>query len=245
VLEAATVARASNLVVKNVGLTQSFAAAAPNGTYFTRIRAVNTAGESSPSNELSFGAGLTTPGAPRNLRVSVSGSSAVISWDAAAGGGASSGYILEAGSASGLSNIATVPVASTSFSVPVVPNGTYFVRVRATSGAGTGPASVETSFSIGGGPVLPPGAPTNLTSTVSGAAVTLAWSPPTAGGAPSSYTVQAGSAPGLSNLATVAVGATPSFSTSPVPSGTYFVRVISTNAAGSSAASNEVTIVVP
>jgi hypothetical protein len=30
-----------------------------------------------------------------------------------------------------------------------------------------------------------------------------------------------------------------------VPSGTYFVRVISTNAAGASAASNEVTIIVP
>jgi predicted phage tail protein len=231
--------------VKNVGLTETFPAAAPNGTYFTRIKAVNTAGTSSPSNELSFSTGLTTPGAPRNLRVSVSGSSAVISWDTAAGGGASSSYLLEAGSATGLSNIATVPVASTSFSVPSVPNGTYFVRVRATGGGGTGPASVETSFSIGGGPVLPPGAPTNLTSSVSGATVTLAWSPPTTGGPPTNYTVQAGSAPGLSNLATLAVGATPSFSTSGVPFGTYFVRVISTNAAGSSAASNEVTIIVP
>jgi predicted phage tail protein len=137
-----------------------------------------------------------------------------------------------------------VRVASTSFPVPSVPNGTYFIRVRAISG-GTGPASLETAFTVGGGPVLPPGAPTNLTSSVSGATVMLAWSPPTAGGPPTSYTVEAGSGPGLSNLASAPVGATPAFSTSAVPPGTYFVRVISTNAAGASAPSNEVTVIVP
>lgn len=244
-LEAGSATGLSNLAVVPLGTGTSFSASVPNGTFFTRVRAVNSAGQSNPSNEASFSAGPALPGAPQNLQVIVSGPSVQISWSAPASGGEVAGYILEAGSATGLANLAMVPVGGTSLNVPVVPSGTYFIRVRATNAMGTGPASNERSFTVGSAPLLPPGAPTNLTASVSGSTVTLSWTAPTTGGTPTNYTLQAGSAPGLSNLAAVAIGATTTFSASGVPAGTYYLRVLATNAAGASGASNEITVVVP
>jgi predicted phage tail protein len=75
--------------------------------------------------------------------------------------------------------------------------------------------------------------------------VTLAWSRSPAGGAPSAYIVEAGSAPGRSDLANFSTGSpVPSFSTSGVGAGTYFVRVRAVNALGVSAPSNEATLIV-
>jgi predicted phage tail protein len=73
----------------------------------------------------------------------------------------------------------------------------------------------------------------------------LTWSPPASGGAPSAYIIEAGSQPGLANLANFSTGTTAtSFTTGGVGNGTYFVRVRATNAAGTSVASNEATLVV-
>ena len=68
---------------------------------------------------------------------------------------------------------------------------------------------------------------------------------PANGGAPSSYIIEAGSAPGLSNLANFSTGSTAtSYSTSGVPRGTYYIRIRATNSAGTSGASNEYVLVV-
>ena len=194
VLEAGTVAGASNLVVRNIGLTQSFAAAAPNGTYFTRIRAVNAVGMSSPSSELSFSTGVTPPGAPRNLRVSVSGSSVLISWDTPAGGGVPGGYLLEAGTARGSGEYR-----HSSCDAHQLSRGVCAERYLLRSGSRD---RWRTCF-IGNvvqrrwrARAYRRARQPTLTSTVSGSSVTLAWSPPTVGGVPASYTVLAGSAPG-------------------------------------------------
>jgi subtilisin family serine protease len=96
-----------------------------------------------------------------------------------------------------------------------------------------------------GGGTLAPGAPSGLVATSSGSSVQLRWNAPTTGGAPTSYTIEAGSAPGLSNLANFATGNTAtSFAASGIGAGTYYVRVRATNSAGASAASNEATLVV-
>lgn len=90
-----------------------------------------------------------------------------------------------------------------------------------------------------------PGAPTSLTTSSSGSNVTLSWGAPTTGGTPSAYMIEAGSSSGSANLTNFSTGSTATtFSAGGVASGTYFVRVKATNAAGTSAASNESILTV-
>jgi predicted phage tail protein len=71
----------------------------------------------------------------------------------------------------------------------------------------------------------------------------LTWSP--AGGAVSSYVIEAGSAPGRSDLASFSTGTTAaSFFATSVPAGTYFVRVRAASVGGAGPPSNEVTAIV-
>jgi hypothetical protein len=60
-------------------------------------------------------------------------------------GPAPDGYVVEAGTAAGLANLAVFPTGSIAPFVLVVdvPRGAYFVRVRATRGGALGPPSNE------------------------------------------------------------------------------------------------------
>jgi hypothetical protein len=120
------------------------------------------------------------------------------------------------------------------------PFGTYFVRVRARNPCGLGPPSNEVMVVIGCSG--PPSAPSNLTVTVTGRAVSLSW--PAASGQPSSYLLQVGSASGASNLFNADVGNLLSLSAI-VPPGTFFIRVRARSACGASGPSIERMVVVP
>ncbi len=88
--------------------------------------------------------------------------------------------------------------------------------------------------------------PQNLTAVVSGSTVVVSWASPGAGAAPGGYQLEAGSAPGLANLAVFAAPNTPtSLTFNGVPSGTYFVRVRSLGGGGTSGPSNEIVVTVP
>jgi exo-beta-1,3-glucanase (GH17 family) len=117
----------------------------PPGTYYVRVRASNAAGVSPASNEVAVVVGTPVPGAPSNLAVVTGpGGSVALTWVRPTSGGNPTGYAIEAGSASGLSNLVQMPVgASTSFSASGVPPGRYFVRVRAVNRGGLSPASNE------------------------------------------------------------------------------------------------------
>jgi predicted phage tail protein len=137
--------------------TSFTATGVPAGTYFVRVRARNSAGTSAASNEVVFVIGVggctSAPGVPTGLTASVSGSSVTLSWTGPAGGCAATGFMIEAGSSSGLSDLASVNTGSTAttFSAGGVGNGTYFVRVRAVNSYGQSAASNEITLVVGAG----------------------------------------------------------------------------------------------
>lgn len=90
-----------------------------------------------------------------------------------------------------------------------------------------------------------PGAPQTLGATVQGGAVALTWTAGSSDAQTVRYVVEAGSAPGLANLATFDVGLQTNLTVPGVPPGTYYVRVRAANYTGSSAPSNEIVVTVP
>jgi hypothetical protein len=221
----------------------------PPATYYVRVRARNDAGTTAPSNEaLAIVRGAAPCGianAPTTLTAAVSGSSVTLSWAAPIGGCAPTGYVIQAGSAPGLSDLANFSTGSlaTSFSAAGVGAGTYYVRVRAATGAGTSGPSNEVSFTNGSCPVV--AAPTGLTSSVTGSTVTLTWTGGTGACAPTSYLIQAGSSPGSADLANISTGnAATTFTAGGVGAGTYYIRIAGRVGTQSSSPSNEIAVVV-
>jgi len=219
----------------------------PPGTFYVRVRAVNSFGSSPPSNELTLGmsaVGVALPEAPTNLQAFMLDGLLTMTWLQPARGGPATGYIVEAGSASGLTNIGTVPTPGRSLTFPGVPNAFYFLRVRATNAAGSSSPSAEVMIVVGG-VAAPPPAPNFTSHTVSGSTVTLNWTAGIGGTPATSYIVEAGSALGLSNLAVANTGNTATTASfAGVPPGTYYVRLRAVNAQGASVVSNERTIIV-
>lgn len=184
------------------------------------------------------------PSAPTALAAVISGSTVSLTWTGPSG--VVSGYVLEAGTAPGLSNAANAVVGiAPSYVATNVPAGTYYVRVRAIGLDGVGPTSNEVQVHVGGGGVctLPPGAPQLAQPNISGNFVAFAWTDAASGCAAASYSLLAGSAPTLSNVAVANVGPLKSLATN-APTGTYYVRVIAHNAYGTSAPSNEVVAAI-
>jgi predicted phage tail protein len=205
------------------------------GRYYARVQASNRFGVGPLSSEISFVVGgAEGPRTPAGLSVSWQGTVATLTWGASEGATA---YIVEAGTAAGISNIASFSVgAVTSYAVDVPP-GTYYVRVRAANAVGTSAPSNEVVLQGRGAP----NGPTSLRQSGSGSTVNLRWTAPSGGAAPTGYVLEAGSAPGLADLAVVNLGAVTTFSTT-APPGTYYVRVRAVNARGSSPASNEIVV---
>jgi len=192
--------------------------------------------------------GTTTspPGPPTGLTATAVGSTVTLTWGAPATGGAPTAYIIEAGSAPGLANLANFSTGNTAttFSASGVGAGSYYVRVRATNSAGTSAPSADALLVVGGGCVGPPSAPTGFANTFkSGGTVTFAWN---ASAGATTYIIEAGSAPGAANLANADLGSSATSATfSGVPNGTYFVRLRAQNACGTSGVSNEVVLILP
>jgi hypothetical protein len=228
-----------------VGLVTSFSSPAPNGSYTIAVVATNASGASAPSNSITLTVpqSVPAPGAPLNFAAGVSGSSVTFSWTPPASGGAVAGYTLLAGLTPGFTApIASlsVPASATSLSVPGVPAGTYYARLIAQNSGGSSPASNEASLTVAG--LTAPGAPTMNAPTVSGGVVSLSWTPGS-GGAPVSYVLTARNGAGAVLGVIPATGT--ALSVPNVPSGTYLVSVAAVNAAGTSGASNQVTVTVP
>lgn len=184
--------------------------------------------------------------APIGLTATANGSTVTLTWTAPASGDAPTSYSVEAGSAPGLSNLADFNTGSraASLTAPGVPNGTYFVRVRAVNASGVSLPSNEVTLVVGASGACA-GPPRGLLVTSQSAGtISLAWSAPTTG-SPTSYVIRAGSSPGLSNLADFDTNsAALSFVATGVPAGSYYARLYSRSDCGLSSPSNEALVFV-
>ncbi|MBI3399993.1 MAG: hypothetical protein HY048_01125 [Acidobacteria bacterium] len=118
------------------------------GRYYVRVRSSNAAGRSAASNEalLVVGGVCTGPPAAPVLSAVTAGSTVTLSWSVPSG---ATSFVLEAGSATGLSNLANTDVGGTpSYVATGVGAGTYYVRVRAKNSCGTGSPSNETTVTV-------------------------------------------------------------------------------------------------
>ena len=178
------------------------------------------------------------PGAPQDLAAQVSGSTVTLGWQPASTGGPALSYQLEAGSVAGASDLLVTTVPGAGIVVPNVARGRYWVRVRAENAGGMSDPSADVPVRVacGGLPLVP----ANLQGTVDAGVVSLQWD-----GTPeaTSYVIEAGSGPGLANLAQLP-SASPSFTGAP-PAGTYYVRIRAVTACETSPASNEIVVTVP
>lgn len=187
--------------------------------------------------------------APSNLHASVSGSDVVITWHTA-GSMPPDAFRLEAGSASGLADLAIVNLPwgahqglDAQFAAAGVAPGVYFLRVRSVYGGVPGEASEEFVMRVGTSSCQLPNAPQNVHATVASETVTIAWEAAATGGDAAGYVIEAGSTPGVPNVAIITLDAT-RVSVS-APPGRYFVRLRAMGICGASEPSPEVVIVVP
>jgi len=188
------------------------------------------------------------PSAPAAPQTQVIGSTVVLSWDPVsvdvnAVPTTVDGYGVHVRSATGRIPPLFVFVGNTTSVRALAAPDTYFWNALALNNAGASPPSSEQSFSVSGS-CGPTGEPQNFRFSLSGREVTLNWAPPVAGAGPFTYVVEAGSAPGLTDLATLPVAGATTL-TVQAPPGTYHVRIRSQSPCGITPPSDERMIVVP
>ena len=224
-------------------------------TYYFTVKAINAAGPSSASNEVSA-TPATTPGAPGELSVTPGNGQVRLTWAAPSsdGGSTITGYDVYEGATPGgesLTPINATPLAATatSYTVSGLHDGTpYFFTVKAINAVGASAASNEVSAT----PATTPGAPGDLRVTPGNGQVRLTWAAPSSdgGSAITGYDVYEGTSSGGESL--TPINATPlaatatSYTVSGLHDGTpYFFTVKAINTVGASAASNEVSATPP
>ena len=221
----------------------------PQGSYFARVRTTGPTSTSVPTPDVSVAVGPPdVPASPLDPTAVTEGTSLTFRWQPPSTG-APPAYLLEAGSAEGRSDVASLPLSggATSFTIDAPP-GRYWGRLKAINATGASAPSSEWILDVDAtaSPCyeMPPLAPQSLIASVAVRTVTLYWAQPDAGSVASTQRVVAGTAPGLDDLGAIGVpGAATSFTTT-VPPGTYYVRIVALNACGASPYSNEVRVVV-
>lgn len=209
-----------------------------SGTYYMRVMSRDSRGTlSAPSETRRVDVALPTPpGAPALVAAQVASNPIQLTWSPGPGGSPTS-YTVYAGTSPGASNLAVAPVGlATSISANAPAGMRIYVRVIAANAAGSA-TSNEVSFTL----AAPPAPVMSPASVGANRTVTMRWSGVSNA---SSYTVLArlpGSPAVVASLP-VAGGTTVSVA---APPGTYVVSVVAHNGQGTSAESNQVTVVVP
>ena len=182
-------------------------------------------------------------GVPYDLSARASAARVIVTWKAPRAAAVNQ-YLVEVGSATGLTDVLShyTGTPSPSLVADGVADGTYYIRVRGVTAAGTTAASNEVVLTVGD---ATPAAPTALAARVNGDALTLNWLPAAGDAAPGGYFLEIGSASGASNLAAFPTGsAQTTFAAAAVAPGTYFARVRALRGSRRSAPSAEISFTI-
>jgi hypothetical protein len=151
---------------------------------------------------------------------------------------------LIAGSQSGASDLAVMPVSASPLEVGI-PAGQFFLRLAAETNATSNEVRV-----VATGTCPAPAFPIGLSGRVAGSLIDLQWYPTPGVAAtaldaatPLSYVLEAGRTLGSADLGTMPLGRTASF-VAAAPSGRYYLRIRAANVCGLGPASNDVALTV-
>ena len=228
-------------------LTYNDTTAVPGTPYFYIVKAVNTAGPSPASSEVTATATSagTVPSAPQNLVGVGHDGYVILTWQApsSAGSSAVTRYDiyrgLNAGSI-GTTSIGNVAAGILTFNDTTVTNGIpYFYVVKAVSTVGSSPAS-NTAQATPSATGVAPGVPTDLTATGNPGSITLSWTEP-AGGNVEKYLVFRGTTAGGEGSTPIdeVIGNTIYLDDGVTVGTPYYYMVKANNSYGTSGSSNE------
>jgi fibronectin type 3 domain-containing protein len=224
-LATALASPASNTFIDNT--------ATAGATWFYVVAATNAGGTSASSNEASA---TRRPAAITDLAATMGGAGVHLAWTAVSG---ATGYSVFRGStAGGEGAVAIGSPAGNSFDDSTGgPGTTWFYTVTANNSGGASVQSNEATISI------KPAAVGDLAAALgAGSSINLTW---TAVAGATSYKIFRGSATGAESATAMATTATNTFNdASAALGGTYFYVVTAINAGGTSANSNEATLVL-
>jgi hypothetical protein len=246
VLEAGSAPGLANIttIVLNSTNTSTVVGAVPAGLYYVRVRARNALGTSGPSPDTIVSVGpCSAPTVPTALAYSTADNLVNITWTPPAGG-VTQGYWLYAGFAPGESSALVTSLGPTPGFAGIAPFGDYYVRIAARNTCAVGPQSPDLLVSVRPCTAAP-NAPGALSHTLAGNVVTLRWLNPSSGNLPSRFIISAGNTPGVANLLVQNTGNNGTSFVAAAGPGTYYVRVQGQNDCGTSAFSNEITVVIP
>ncbi|WP_168221723.1 fibronectin type III domain-containing protein [Aquisphaera giovannonii] len=206
---------------------------APGGTYYYRIRAFNTAGDSANSNTASVAIPLAPPKPSDAAVVNVGTGEVDLTWTDNAGRAATSYIILrQANGSGGFTQVATLPALNatppstypTWADTNVVPGTFYEYHVQAINTSGHNDFTGTNATTI----TLPP---SGLTAKANGNGLALTWTAPAAYGT-LSYNVYRSTTPGGEGTTPLAAGlaTTAYIDASATPGVTYYYEVTAVNA---------------
>ncbi len=133
-------------------------------------------------------------------------------------------YVLDAGGAPG-ATLLSLPLGNVLSFSATVPDAIYYVRLRAVTPAGSGPASNEVQIALG--QAAPPQPPLALLATVQGTAVTLQWTENPLGAVIGELSAPGRHAPAAWSMSACSRSpATTRTLSVNAPPGTYFVRLV-------------------